>query len=257
MKGLPGPGELPWAHYTWLRQSATEYMAAGQTAQLLHWLILLGVSPDTLTRCARVVSDEVRHSTDCYRLYEHVGGPPRAVPAPPSHLHHADDPDADVVWRAVTALGQLAVEESVALPVFQLRVRNARDPEVRSVCEGILRDEAFHRAFAWDALEELTEALGPPAMNAWVAPRLGWWLRVYLLEAPTPGDVVFTEDDLAVGLIDREEHWSVMRGAVDAVILPRFRRLGLCGVAVDAAALTHELRAQGPRPVPPWRRPSA
>ena len=45
--------------------------------------------------------------------------------------------------RAVNAAGQLAIEESVSLPVFATRLRNATDDKVREVVARIHRDEAW------------------------------------------------------------------------------------------------------------------
>ena len=253
---FPEPWELPPEQYTWLRQARTEYMAAALTSQMLHWLVMLGVSPDTLARGARLVADEVRHSTQSYELYRVAGGVERAVAAPPTMLMHGDDPDADIVWRAVTAVGELAVEESVALPVFALRARNARHPRVREVVEGIHRDEAFHRAFAWDVLDELTEALGVVAVRAWVEPRIAWWVRVYLLAEMTDDEPVYDERQLGLGLIDRREHWAAMRACVAEVVRPRFHKRGLVDPARTADAIEAELRAAGADLRPPWERRS-
>jgi hypothetical protein len=93
---------------------------------------------------------------------------------------HADDPDADISLRALTAAGELACEESVAVAVFRARLANARDPMAREVVEIILRDEANHRAFAWDLIDELIGLLGHARARAWTQPRVAWWLRVYL-----------------------------------------------------------------------------
>lgn len=240
------------AQYTWHRQARTEYMAAALTAQACHWMLRCGLSPDTLTRSTRVVADEVRHSAQCHELYLLAGGDPAPLPIADAQLSHADDPDAELPERLLTAVGELAVEESVALAVFRLRLANATQPRVREVVSGILTDEAFHRAFAWDVLDELVEHLGLPRVRAWVRPRLAWWVRIYATTELRPDEPVFTVDELGFGLIDRRRHWAAMAATVRNVVLPRFRRRGLLEDGVGLPELRQELRWVDGRPAPPW-----
>ncbi|MCB9546118.1 MAG: ferritin-like domain-containing protein [Myxococcales bacterium] len=240
---------------TWFRQARTEYTAASLVAEMTHWLIRLGVGPDLLVRATRVVSDEVRHATICRELYVHVGGDPGPVALNPRALAHADDPDAPTHLRAITAAGELACEESVALTVFRMRLENARDPMAREVCEVILRDEATHRVFAWDTLDALTALVGQEATRAWVRPRIAWWLRTYLGAKLRPVEPTFPPEDLAFGLIDRRAHWAAMRQTVEAQVLPRFQSRGLLEAEATPAMLIAELEALGG--VPPGRSPPA
>lgn len=248
---FPEPWELPPDQYTWFRQARTEYSAAALTAQLLHWMIVLGFSPDTLARGARVVADEVAHARLSHELYTRCGGT-REVPLDERLLRHSDDPDADMLWRTVSAVGGLAVEESVALPVFALRKRNATEPRFAEVIGQILRDEGVHRAFAWDVLDELAESVGVDDLRAWMRPRIAWWLRVYLLRAPRPHEPVYDARQLGRGLIDRREHWAVMRACVEEDVIPRFRKRGLLEDGVTGEALTAELQRVDGELVPPW-----
>jgi hypothetical protein len=226
---------------TWWRQSRTEYSAAALVAEMTHWLIALGVNPDLLVRATRVVSDEVRHATICRELFLHVGGSPDPVPLRPAALAHADDPDAPMHLRAITAAGELACEESVALVVFRMRLDNATDPLAREVCEVILRDEATHRAFAWELLDELIQMQGLDRVRAWVRPRVAWWLRIYLGAQLQEREPVYPPDDLAYGLIDRRAHWTAMRRCVETEVIPRFQERGLLEAEADANVLIAEL----------------
>lgn len=226
---------------TWWRQSRTEYTAAALVAEMTHWLVALGVSPDLLVRATRVVSDEVRHATICRELFLHVGGSPEPVPLSPAALAHGDDPGAPIHLRAITAAGELACEESVALVVFRMRLDNATDPVAREVCEVILRDEATHRAFAWEVLDELIRMQGQDRVRAWVRPRVAWWLRIYLGAQLRDREPVYPPEDLAYGLIDRRAHWTAMRQCVETDVIPRFKERGLIEEDVDARQLIAEL----------------
>jgi len=229
--------------YTWHRQSRTEYMAAALTSQMLHWLITLGLNPDLLVRGARVVRDEIRHAAICHELYLHVGGEAKQMPVKPSQLWHSDDPKAPVHLRAITAAGELACEESVALSVFRARLENATDPMAREVCEVILRDEATHRAYAWSVLEALIALQGLDAVRDWARPRIAWWLRIYLTAKLRPNEPEYSPEQLGFGLIDRRSHWTMMRATVEEDVIPRFQSLGLLESSVTGSDLERELAA--------------
>lgn len=236
----------PWdvVHYCWFRQSRTEYMAAAQSSELLHWALQCGVSPELAVRLTRLVADEVRHAAMCHELYLHVGGPPQQVPLQPRQLRHQDDPDAPMVWRAVTASVELACEETVALPVFRARERNATDPKAAEVIAIILRDEATHRRLGWDLVDEFITLLGQDAVRAWARPRIPFWLRTYLLAEVSKKERVYTPNQLAVGLIDRREHWQLMVDCVREQVIPRFQKRGLLEDDATFEELQAELRAQ-------------
>ncbi|HND28914.1 MAG TPA: ferritin-like domain-containing protein [Myxococcota bacterium] len=227
----------------WLRQSRTEYTAAALVAEMTHWLLVLGVNPDLLVRSSRVVRDELRHAAICRELYLHAGGPDEPVALSPQQLIHGDDRGAPLQQRAITAAGELACEESVALGVFRMRLENARDPVAQEVCTVILRDEATHRAFAWDLVDELIRMQGVEEVRRWARPRLGWWLRIYLRATLRPDEPTYPPGELAYGLIDRRQHWTAMRRTVEEDVLPRFRERGLLEEGVTGDDLKAELEA--------------
>lgn len=225
----------------WLRQSRTEYQAASLVAEMTHWLLVLGVGPDLLVRATRVVSDEVRHATICRELYVHAGGAPEPIALEPKRLSHGDDLGAPVHLRAITAAGELACEESVALTVFRMRLENATDPVAREVCTVILRDEATHRAFAWELLDELIRMQGVDAVRAWARPRIAYWLRIYLRATLGEHEPVYPPKVLGYGLIDRRQHWTAMRATVEDDVIPRFRERGLLEPSATGSTLLQEL----------------
>lgn len=233
----------------WLRQSRTEYTAASLVAEMTHWMCVVGLSPDLLVRATRVVSDEVRHATICHELYLHAGGAPTPVSLVPRQLIHADDPEAPMHLRLITAAGELACEESVALTVFRMRLENATDPMARDVCEVILRDESTHRVFAFDVLDALSELYGLEPVRAWVRPRLCWWLRIYLRAKLRDEEPRYEPSALAFGLIDRREHWQAMRETVESKVIPAFQKRGLLEPEATGELLTRELETFDPRAV--------
>lgn len=236
------PKAQAFVRKSWLRQSRTEYTAAALVSEMTHWMLQLGVSPDLVYRATRVVRDEVRHATICHALYQHVGGTD-TVAMRPRQLAHQDDPGEPIHLRCITAAGELACEESVALQVFRMRLDNARDPMAREVCEVILRDEATHRAFAWELLDELIRMQGVDAVRTFARPRLAWWLRIYLGAVLRDKEPVYAPEALAFGMIDRRAHWTAMRQTVEDDVIPRFRERGLLEADADGEALLGELAA--------------
>ncbi len=215
-------------------------MAAGLQAQMLHWLVQVGVRPELLVRTSQAISDEVRHSALCQRLYSQLGGPPSAIPIAADQLAHKDDADQETGWRALTAAAEMACEESVAVAVFKARLANATHPAVQELCRMILQDEAVHRGLAWDLLEELKSLLGPDAAKAYAQPRVGFWLRNYTEAFLEAAPIVYTEDQLGLGLVQREEHWMLMRDCAVEDVLPRFERLGFVAPGTTLADLRHQ-----------------
>lgn len=228
----------------WFRQSRTEYMAAAFTSEMTHWLIQIGVPPELLHRATQVVSDEVRHSELCHELYLHAGGQPRQVPVKVGMLRHGDDLGAPIHLRAITAAGELACEESVALPVFRKRYDNATDPTAARIVGTILRDEASHRAFAWDLLAALIDMYGLGTVRDWARPRIAWWLRIYIRARLEDAPQAYTEAQIGMGLIQRREHWALMKACVATDVIPRFQKLGLLEPETDMATLEAEWRAR-------------
>lgn len=190
-----------------------------------------------------MVRDEIRHATICRELYVHVGGGSDPIPLDQTRLQHLSDKGAPMLSRAITAAGQLACEESVALGVFSLRLQNATDAVAREVCTVILRDEATHRAFAWALLDELVRLEGHAEARAWIRPRLPVWLRTYLRADVSPSEPTIPSEDLAYGLIERRAHMAGMHDTVDSDVIPSFKERGLLEVEATRASLLIELQA--------------
>lgn len=237
---------------TWYRQVQTEYASAALAAQMCHWMVVLGMSPDTLVRATRLITDELRHSEQCRTLYLSAGGDPDKIEIDARNLWIKDDPEAPLVTRLISAVGALAVEESLALAVFQRRLENATDPEAREVMRSIVKDEAFHSAFAWDALDELAEILGRERLRAQIRPRIAWWLRNYT-NKPSANEPVFPPDALAFGLIDRHEHWAILQACAKDVILARLVQRELLEPDATLPGVVAELAVADGRPQPPWQ----
>lgn len=209
----------------WTTQVAAEYAASARAAQLSHWLTVLGVSPDTLVRSYRVVSDELAHADLSREILERAGGEP-LVAMTEDQLWIPDDPDAPLELRALSATARLfGCGENTAEAVFEALLVEAREPRVVEVLERLLRDERFHRVFGWDLLEELLERAGEPG-RVWLRARtrgyVEWIVRSYRWAA-----AVCPPARAAWGLMAPERYTGVVERCVEARIVPGFERLGV------------------------------
>lgn len=237
---------------TWRKQARTEYRATALTAELALWCVQLGLSPTTITRASRLAADEVDHSTGSFALYQLAGGTDAAVEAP-AQLAHTDDPELPLTWRIVAAAADLAIEETLSVPIFARRCELAKVEAAHALCTRILRDEAVHRAFAWDLLDELAALHGQEAMRTYVRSRLPWWLRgLYGLLSQRPGAPRGPEAN-AWGVLERDEHAAALLEAVQAQVFGRLQRRDWLEPEASLTALSRELPGVDGRPVPPWR----
>lgn len=208
-----------WAHHV-----ATEYRSALVASELLHWLLRLGTSPDTVLRCHQIVQDELRHAEMAWGLQQLAGGAgPARVPEEWATIPHA--PDADLLHRALaTVVAEYALSETVATALFRRLRREPLRPEVAAVVTQVARDEAVHSAFAWYALEELLPRA--PDGPVWVAERLPYWVAALENQFVAIPETV---DPAAQpwGCLPGSEYRRIVAGTLARVVRPRLARLGV------------------------------
>jgi hypothetical protein len=173
----------------------------------------------------RIVNDELDHAEISHGVWRDLGGEGEVnvditrltPPAGPPLLLLAED-----VLRA------FCVGETVAVPLFHAMREGAEHPRVVSALERILRDEAVHRAFGWDALEALV-ALDPDGVPPFMARHLPDALtscrRAYVV--PHDHQTRLTPEERAAGLIDLHEYAQIVEVCIAESVLPRFARLGI------------------------------
>lgn len=210
----------------WVAQVQVEYASAARTAELLHWLIQLGVSPDTLETCRRVVADELVHAELSRDTVVAAGGDAAAIPIDPATLVLTHEQGGSLPARALGAVAAIfCCGESLAVPLFLEMRREATEPAAVTALDRIVKDEAVHRAFGWNALDELLERFGDDG-RALLASRL----PAYIEEARTTyTGRAFERSDVhrAFGLIDIERYEALTETCIQDVLLPRFRALGV------------------------------
>lgn len=210
----------------WRQRAGVEYRSAALTAEVLHRLIMLGVSPDTLAVGHRIVADELAHAELSWDAYVAAGGDGPPVDLDPTSLRMLIPDGASLPEAVLTTIGHVfCCGETVAVPLFRAMRDVATAPAAVTALDRILADEAVHRAFGWDTLDELIAQLGDGAADA-VRRQVPGWIDG-LRRAYPEGDPRIEADELAWGLIASSDYGVIRERCVQEVILPWFRRRGL------------------------------
>lgn len=207
----------------WAARVVAEYRSAALSAEYLHWLIRLGLSPDTLEDCHRTVAEELRHAELAREVYLAAGGSAAPNALEESSLRFGARDDLPLLLQAASVCARMfCCGETVALPLFQAMRANAQHPLVQTTLDEIIRDEAKHRAFGWSTLEELLER-DPAGLRATLRPRIQGYtqelLRGYRKLSPT------SALEKSWGLLQAEQYAEITQQCVETQILPRFERL--------------------------------
>lgn len=215
---------------TWRRRVIAEYRSAALTAEMLHGIITLGLSPDTIATCHRIVSDELEHAELSRSVLLAAGGQDSAIAMSRESLSIPHAPGQPLELRLLAATADLfCCGETVALPLFLALRGDEQDgvvePTAVLALERIVRDEAVHRAFGWELLDELLERCGEPGA-AWLRPRVPGFVERILAayQAEDPG---CTPVERGWGLMAPRRYAEITRRCVDEVIRPRFAARGL------------------------------
>jgi hypothetical protein len=211
----------------WGQRMVAEYRSAALTAELLHQLIILGVSQDTLATCHRIVSDELAHAELSLAVQQAAGAATPPPPLPQNTLSAPAPPGLTVEQRVLRTCGRVfCCGETVAVPLFRALRAEATQADANRALDRILADEAVHRAFGWDLLDELLERRGDEARSEAKA-LLPGWLDGLARGYPEAGSDACAEADRAWGLIASRRYGQIRAACVADTILPWFAKRGI------------------------------
>ena len=209
----------------WRNRAEAEYSSAAVAARVVHNLIATGMPRALIHTGQRIVNDELDHAELSLGVWRALGGEGE-VQVDVTRLTPPEGPP--LLLLAQDVLRAFCVGETVAVPLFAAMREGAEHPAVLSALERILRDEAVHRAFGWDALEALV-ALDPAGVPPFMAQRLPEALmscrKAYVV--PHTTQIRLTPEERGAGLIDLHEYEQIVEACVEESILPRFARLGI------------------------------
>lgn len=225
--GTDSPDAAANIHREWANRVAAEYRSAATTAQLLHGLIRCGMPDPLISAAMRIVRDELDHAGISREALIALGGDPGAVPdLTPDDLADPVDPAGPLATICMQVVRNFCLGETLAVPLFAAMRAGTDHPQIRPALDRILRDEANHRAFGWEALQALIEA--DPGVRPFVAARLPGWIHGFYLAygAPRPPQP-FSDAEQAAGLLPMPDYHRIYAEAMAGDILPRFAVLGI------------------------------
>lgn len=218
-------------HAEWANRVAAEYRSAALTAQLAHAWLRAGLD-DAIARTAlRIVSDELDHAALAHRCLIDLGGGDAPIPVAPAGLAHAAP---DVLTELIDLVGRnFCLGETFAVPLFAAMRSGTTHPAVRPTLDRILRDEAIHRQFGWDALDAL-RAVEPDRVCAHLTAALPSWIAAFRdAYAPMAAGLPVGDAERAVGLLPLAAYRDAFEACLRDDVAPRFLRRGIAIAAVD------------------------
>lgn len=213
----------------WSRRVTAEYRSAVLASSLLHRAILAGFPEELLHTILRIVRDELDHAALSHEILASLGEGDSPV------AMRVDDLLTGPALRTETVLPELldtivrdfCLGETFAVPLFHAMRRSDTRLEVYAVLTRILADEAIHRQFGWDALDEML-GRDPDTVRAYVEERIGGWLLAFQHSYAIEGDMTpLTDDERSMGLIELHEYRSIFFETLQGDIRPRFERRGI------------------------------
>ena len=216
----------------WHKRALAEYYSAVLMAQLKVFLEQCAFSSHLISLCDRIISDELRHTTQCLSCLHKWGfAPPMAneLIRIPSDVLPLEKP-------LYTIMSSFVLGETVAVPLFERMLCNAKDNHVKHVLQGILKDEKMHRSFAWQLLDGVLacdlDTMHP--IHAHIPAKASHRIRGYIQEDLYSWIVLYREgyvhdgsdwelhpDDTFFGLIDGRTYKKTWLTCFQNVIRPR------------------------------------
>jgi hypothetical protein len=217
----------PRARVEWARRVEAEYRSAATAAAVLHGVVRAGLPRAVADVAARIVTDELDHAELSHAALVALGGRPDAVALDAGTMTPHTSPDGWLAALVDEVLRAFCLGETFAVPLFSAMRPRTTEPTCRAALDRILRDEAAHRQFGWDALDALL-ALDPDGVRARVADRLPAALAAFRAAyGDVPDGPLLSADERAAGLLDAAEYRAIHDRCLRDDIAPRLARRGL------------------------------
>lgn len=223
----------------WRNRVVAEYTSAALTAQVVQWMIQAAL-PDPLLRTGlRIVGDELDHANLCEEVVLDLDPAAQALALDISRLAVPPSPDGLLASLVDQVVRAFCLGETFAVPLFSEMRAHATHPLARAALDRILRDEAVHRAFGWQALDALLELDRPGVVarvEAGLSQWVGWFFQAYGRHDQGPA---LSDAERGLGMLELPDYARIYRSTLQEEIGPRFARRGItvpAGVAGPARA---------------------
>jgi hypothetical protein len=211
----------------WRNRVRAEYGSAGLAAQATHWMIRCGFPEPEVHTGLRIVADELEHARLSHAVVVDMGGADEPMSLDINATAAPSSPQGLLASLVDTILRNFCLGETFAVPLFHAMRTTTTLPTARTALDRVLRDEAVHRAFGWQALDVLLSYDEPGVQQraASALPSLlSWFEQAY---ASSVGAPPLTAEERACGLISGEEYAAIYRTCLQDQIRPRFRKRGI------------------------------
>ena len=208
----------------WRNRVRAEYGSAGLAAQATHWMIRCAFPEELVAVGLLVVADELEHARLSHAVVVAMGGADEPMTLDIQATAAPEAPEGVLASLVDTILRNFCLGETFAVPLFQAMRATTTQPVAREALDRVLRDEAVHRAFGWDALDVLLDIdrVGVRQRAERLLPGyLAWFSRAY---GGAAGHAPLTEAERACGLISGQEYADIHDRCLEEQIRPRFAR---------------------------------
>lgn len=219
----------PRARQEWAHRVAAEYTSAATAAQVLQWSIRCGLPRPLLDTATRIVRDELDHAQLSHTCLVALGGADVPVDLEQRRMAPGTTASDALPLAALldAVLESFCFGETLAVPLFSAMRAHTTAPSARAALDRILRDEAVHRAFGWQALDALID-LDPGGVRLRVEGRLpGVTARFHQAYGAVPDGPPLTPLERACGLLDSQAYRDIFRETLRGDITERLHRRGL------------------------------
>ncbi|MEC8422787.1 MAG: ferritin-like domain-containing protein [Myxococcota bacterium] len=190
-------------------------------------MIQCGLPRALVDRAQRIVSDELDHAELAHQCMVDLGGRRDAVELDIASLAMLDDAAGPLASLVDTILHAFCLGETLAVPLFAAMRPHTVQPTAAAALQRLLRDEASHRAFGWDALDALLD-IDPCGVRARVKDRLPTALQTFeQAYGKVPDGPPLTRAERAAGLLDGAAYRAAYHHALVDDIGPRLARRGI------------------------------
>ncbi len=211
----------------WSNRVRAEYASAALTAQALHWMTIAAFPDELLRTALRIVGDELDHARLSHDCLTALGGQDEPMTLDIANLSMPQVADGPLASLLDSVLRNFCFGETFAVPLFNAMREHTTHPACQPALTRILRDEAVHRAFGWDALDVLLDIDRDGVVSRTHArlPRImGNFHRAYG-EAPVGHPL--SDDERSMGLLDGERYREIHAVTLDQDIRRRFDKRGI------------------------------
>ena len=141
----------------WLRTARLEHASVASFQQFSLDLLRFGAPPELLKRANKAALDEIEHAQAAFALAESY----LTFPLQPSSWEIKSETCRTWADFAESIAREAAINETLAVIMASVQLRNATDPAVRHLLIRIINEEAEHAELAWDTLRWCLRQGGP------------------------------------------------------------------------------------------------